>query len=340
MAIDTKSVSQLITDFRALKAKDSITPESLGYILQRLADLLATAGNSETIAKIQTLLEGFRIAGYAITNIKQGAADRNNVNAVIDKLNLGTGEVTSSSGILLQQATTERAGAMRAQQVTDLNNARTGVATLQKQMKQAEQSIEEIASKLGATSGKGIYNTAQISCFVKTNRLHVIGAQQLIADGYVPYIFRPIRKRNQFKDNTIKIPNGKKYCHATKGWSVYGSMYSVRIANTEVQFTTQDHGLLSQPATAYSSAAQDFVSRHVNKDGDTTFGWGRSSVILRDRKQQDRRHRMIRLRFGIGFAKPIHPGRAKITSANLVSSLAEFSIIYDSGTRTWRFGHP
>lgn len=40
MAIDTKSVSQLIAEFRKLHAKDTITPESLGYILQRLADLL------------------------------------------------------------------------------------------------------------------------------------------------------------------------------------------------------------------------------------------------------------------------------------------------------------
>lgn len=41
MAIDTKSITQLISEFRKLQTKDSITPESLGYILQRLADLLA-----------------------------------------------------------------------------------------------------------------------------------------------------------------------------------------------------------------------------------------------------------------------------------------------------------
>ena len=37
MAIDTKSLTQLISDFRKLQAKDSITPESLGSILQRIA---------------------------------------------------------------------------------------------------------------------------------------------------------------------------------------------------------------------------------------------------------------------------------------------------------------
>ena len=48
MAIDTKSLSQLIAEFRKLQTKDSITPESLGYILQRIADLLATAGTTRS----------------------------------------------------------------------------------------------------------------------------------------------------------------------------------------------------------------------------------------------------------------------------------------------------
>ena len=31
MAIDVKSVPQLITEFRALQSKDAVSPESLGY---------------------------------------------------------------------------------------------------------------------------------------------------------------------------------------------------------------------------------------------------------------------------------------------------------------------
>lgn len=38
MAIDIKKLTQLITEFRALQAKDSITPESLGYLLQLITD--------------------------------------------------------------------------------------------------------------------------------------------------------------------------------------------------------------------------------------------------------------------------------------------------------------
>ena len=47
---------------------------------------------------------------------------------------------------------------------------------------------------------------------------------------------------------------------------------------------------------------------------------------------------MIRLVFGIGLAKPIYPGTAAITPANLTSSLATFTIIYDPGTARWCFG--
>lgn len=42
MAIDTTALNKLITDFRALSQKDSVSPESLGSLLQKLADLLAS----------------------------------------------------------------------------------------------------------------------------------------------------------------------------------------------------------------------------------------------------------------------------------------------------------
>ena len=120
MAIDTKSLTQIITEFRALQSKDAVSPESLGCILQRIVDLLSTAGTSETITKIQNLLDGFKAAGQAITALSQGQSDRNHIYANKSTVNLANGAVSSTSGIFIQQATTERAGAMRAQQVTDL----------------------------------------------------------------------------------------------------------------------------------------------------------------------------------------------------------------------------
>ena len=130
MAIDTKSVSQPIAEFRKLQAKDAITPESLGYILQRLADLLATAGTSDTVEKLQRLLDGFKSAGYAITKIQPLSEDRNNVYANIAKVSLTDGSTIIERVEFIHQDTTERAGAMRAQQAADLNTARKNQSVL------------------------------------------------------------------------------------------------------------------------------------------------------------------------------------------------------------------
>ncbi len=71
MAIDTKSLTEIITEFRALQSKDAVSPESLGYILQRIVDLLATAGTSETVTKIQNLLDGFNVDSKTKCNVSE-----------------------------------------------------------------------------------------------------------------------------------------------------------------------------------------------------------------------------------------------------------------------------
>ena len=334
MAIDTKSVSQLIAEFRKLQAKDAITPESLGYILKRLADLLATAGTSDTVEKLQRLLDGFKAAGQAITALSQGQSDRNHIYANKTTVNLATGAVANSSGIFIQQATTERAGAMRAQQVIDLNSTKKAVSELEK-------ILETVQAKLGLTDGsKDLYNVAQIQVSAYDGSLKIYGAQQLIADGYVPYLFRLTRKRNNWGDK-IAIAEGKprkKYCAKRKGWNLYGSLYTVAISSGNiVTFSANPHSHQSQQALSYSASPNMLVTSHTRPDGTRTFGWGRSSVKLSSRNNP-RKTRMIRLRFAIGFAKKVYPGRSLITTANLVSSLAEFSLIYNPAKDSWHFG--
>ena len=177
MAIDVKSISQLISEFRKLQTKDSITPESLGYILQRLADLLATAGTSETVANIQKLLDGFKAAGQAITALSQGQSDRNHIYANKTTVNLATGAVASSAGIFIQQATTERAGAMRAQQVTDLNNARRAVAEIEK-------ILETVQVKLGMTDDMIRRGLLTFVSTDKRQNIYDVGGITVIDDCY------------------------------------------------------------------------------------------------------------------------------------------------------------
>ncbi len=335
MAIDVKSLTQIISDFRKLQSKDSISPESLGFILQRIADLLATAGTSDTVAKIQQLLDGFKSGGQAICTFEQGAADRNNILVNSKEVDLSTGAIgTRTNNLFIKQATTERAGAMRAQQVIDLNNARNRIAEILPL-------LEKIQAKLGMTDGsKGLYNTAQISVSVENGTLRIYGAQQLIADGYVPYLFRHTRKRNQW-DDKVALEAGitpKKYCAKRKGWNLYGSVYTLKISGSTVAISTNSKPYFSIAAQGYSTSPSYFVKTYIRaKDNVPCFGWGRSVVSLLDPKNP-KKHRMVRLRFAIGFAKKILPGRSLITTANLVSSLAEFSLIYNPAQKTWYFG--
>lgn len=340
MAIDTKSVSQLIAEFRKLQAKDAITPESLGYILQRLADLLATAGTSDTVEKLQKLLDGFKSAGYALTSVQPLSEDRNHVYANIGKVNLVDGTMKTERVEFIHQATTERAGAMRAQQVTDLNAARKNVTELQKQMEEANNLIDTISTKLGLNGSNGIIVNSQISCIVRDGELHVIGAANLIASGYVPYLFRNVRKMNQFEDKDVPKEERKPYGPATKGWGVLGSIYTTKIVGSQVQISlnARNH-MCIKAVNGYSGEPYFFVSHRHNEKGEPTVGYGRSTICLLDEGDKNRKkHRMIRLRYAIGFAKPIYPGRAKITPANLASNLAEFSLVYNPATKSWYFG--
>ena len=77
--IDTSSLTAIITEFRRLQAKDSITPEALGSILQRIADLLATAGTSDIQQALNNWYNAMRNAVPYISALVQANFDRNNV---------------------------------------------------------------------------------------------------------------------------------------------------------------------------------------------------------------------------------------------------------------------
>ena len=148
MAINTSTITQLISDFRALSQKDSVSPESLGVLLQRLADLINSAASDADYKAIydafQKLVANIAAVPTALYKLEQGSADRNDIlmNVTTSHLINGVTMVLKDS-LFIRQATTERAGAMRAQQVSDLNNTRTGLAALQK-------SHTELASKVSS----------------------------------------------------------------------------------------------------------------------------------------------------------------------------------------------
>lgn len=152
MAINITTITQLISDFRALSQKDSISPESLGVLLQRLADLINSAASDADYKAIYDAFQKFvaNIAAVptALYKLEQGSADRNDILMNITTSHLINGvTMTLKDALFIRQATTERAGAMRAQQVADLNSTRTGLASLQKTVS----SLSDVVGKLETT---------------------------------------------------------------------------------------------------------------------------------------------------------------------------------------------
>lgn len=338
MAIDTTSLSEIITDFRALRSKDSITPEALGSILQRISDLLATAGSDDVLSEIQELFEKFKAATYVVMDISQGITDKFNIMGAIKKISLTSGTTTSTMCKIAANATNERAGAMTAQHVIDLTNAQKSISSLNKTCELLNQSysdLEEALQKLKKSITKiTSSSTVQISVRNINNILHVQGFTKLSASDCVPYIFRWSKKRNRYK---VKDSDRKKG-YISKGWHLYGSCYAAKIFNDVLAFSTNQSNDLHQEAEDYSTNPTNLVRVYIDKYGNPAITWGMSKITLCHKMGESGRNRMLRLRFALGFGPKILPGSVPITPANMLSSLAEFEVVYDPIRNLWEFG--
>lgn len=84
MAIDTTALNKLITDFRALSQKDSVSPESLGSLLQKLADLLASCpADSEVNNSLNSVNRTITSLQSALQNIENSAVTTDELNKAL-----------------------------------------------------------------------------------------------------------------------------------------------------------------------------------------------------------------------------------------------------------------
>lgn len=126
--MDISQLTSLITAFRAETRQDAITPDSLGSLLQKIANVLEGAAEYTTVQQLEDWEGSLTGIGTVITRIALGNDDRNNIYLNIGSVNTTTG-MGQSTIFTLRKSTTERAGIMRAQQVTDLNSARNKIST-------------------------------------------------------------------------------------------------------------------------------------------------------------------------------------------------------------------
>ncbi|MCH5346261.1 MAG: hypothetical protein J1E63_04090, partial [Muribaculaceae bacterium] len=273
-----------------------------------------------------------KLAGQLLAGLTFFHDNANEVSVSQSLYNMSTGRAVLDKSAL-KAATTLRAGVMTAQNVTDLTTLKLNVASINKQIAALQKLISDNGG-LDSDNVEGNLEMAQaaisnIAVEILNGTVNVLGAAKLVKAGYVPYLFRWTRKRNRYnhKKRTDE-DRERKHCAKSKGWHLYGSAEAVKLSGNKLMFTTNPWNKKHVEAEDFSDSPDSLVIIHEHPSGSKTITWGRSTVSLHDEQSDEpNKFRIVRLRFAVGFGKPVKHGIARITPCNLVSNLAEFSIV-------------
>ena len=110
--MDISSLTNLITAICAETRQNSITPDTLGLLLQIIVNVLENAAEYTVVQQLEDWEGSLTGLGSVLTKIGLGSDDRNNIYLNIGSVNTTTG-IGQVSTFSIRQATTERAGTMR-----------------------------------------------------------------------------------------------------------------------------------------------------------------------------------------------------------------------------------
>ena len=231
--IDISNLTSLITAFRQETEQGSISPETLGALLQAIANQLQSATTDQEQSKLTNIYNNLLKMGNCLTNLAQGDTDRNNVLGDYTFYNVVSGIPSAQRGqVLIKQATTERAGAMRAQQVIDLNAAKKGVATLEDAVAQINTQLEELNGYIESTDGvvqtlaDDMYN-AKSNLNTLNNRVSVVPIRRGVITIDPSSITSPI-------GNYFKYSMADGYYEIVRGGILIGHAVSYQYGNFRV----------------------------------------------------------------------------------------------------------
>ena len=231
--IDISNLTSLITAFRQETEQGSISPETLGALLQAIANQLQSATTDQEQTKLTNIYNNLLKMGNCLTNLAQGDTDRNNVLGDYTFYNVVSGIPSAQRGqVLIKQATTERAGAMRAQQVIDLNAAKKGVATLEDAVAQINTQLEELNGYIESTDGvvqtlaDEMYN-AKSNLTTLNNRVSVVPIRRGVITIDPSSITSPI-------GNYFKYSMADGYYEIVRGGMLIGRAISFQFGNFRV----------------------------------------------------------------------------------------------------------
>ena len=125
--IDTTQLTQLISAFRVETEKESISPETVGALLQNITDLLANA----TSTAEQQIFENWKAILSQLNlveSVQQGADNVEHVNITLSMRDLANGGRTGQV-VQIAPATAQRAGVMTTKHVKRLEDAELDIFT-------------------------------------------------------------------------------------------------------------------------------------------------------------------------------------------------------------------
>ena len=155
--VDTTSITSLIKAFRAETSKDSINPERLGSLLQKIADTLATAASISDIGASTELVTRLNKVGQVLTALSVGSDDTKKIKLSYNTVSIQTGETASfPDAISIPSANSNKAGAMTAAHVRKLNELATNLTSLTQSFASLGQALaNETGERTGAMSNFG-----------------------------------------------------------------------------------------------------------------------------------------------------------------------------------------
>ena len=155
--VDTTSLTSLIKVFRAETSKDSINPERLGSLLQKIADAINTAASIADIGASTELANRLKAIGQVLTALSVGSDDTKKIKLSYNTVNIQTGASASfPDSISIPSANSNKAGAMTAAHVRKLNELATNITSLTQSIISLNQALtNETGERTGAMSYLG-----------------------------------------------------------------------------------------------------------------------------------------------------------------------------------------
>jgi len=379
-----------------LTAEDYTLLHVIESTVEELTDSLLET--QETVEGHSAKIAGILAAGYVLQFFSYAGDNASKVSFNASRYSLSAGgSVMSVNALTIEAATTTRAGVMTAQQVLQLNNAKTDITTLKSAMtivkgggalvdgiRQILASADQLVFQVlgynvatgeqdvelqqitlsGATTGTaGLMTAKQVKQLAElraavfggdgiTNisrqlgirishgkdAIFLTGYEELVSQGYTPYLFRYSKKRNRITDEE----GNKSHGDLRKGWNVLGKVGTVsigplgeiRILKDALKHPDINIGSLE----TYQTKAMFFVKDELNSELKKRFAsYGKIKIPLTGTSG----YRKIRLQYGIAFASVQLANHQLLDASMLVTPIVPFHVSTDVGnsgrTYSWIF---